>query len=244
MVVGPRAATEVIVTRGNYTAAMTTGTGEAPQTRRDDPVPSVSGRVLTLPNVLSVVRLVGVPVYLWLLIEGELAWAGVLLVVSGFTDYLDGQIARRYNAYTRLGQLLDPVADRLYILATLAGLVLRDGIPWWWAGAIVGRDVLLGLTTLPYLRKHGYGPLPVHFLGKAATFNLLFAFPMLLVALPGKEGLHVEIFRPLGWAFATWGSVLYLWAGVLYVVQVRQVVAQAKREAASAGGAHGTAEDP
>jgi cardiolipin synthase len=77
----------------------------------------------------------------------------------------------------------------------------------------------------------------VHFLGKAATFNLLFAFPMLLVALPGNDGLHVEIFRPLGWAFATWGSVLYMWAGLLYVVQVRQVVAQAKRENAAGGAA-------
>jgi cardiolipin synthase (CMP-forming) len=191
----------------------------------------VTGRVWTVPNALSMLRLLGVPVFLWLVLVVERDGIAVaLLMVAGFTDWLDGQIARRFNSYTRLGQLLDPVADRLYILATLAGLVLRDGIPWWWAGAIVGRDALLAITTLPYLRKHGYGPLPVHFLGKAATFNLLFAFPMLLVSLPGNEGLHVEIFRPLGWAFATWGSVLYLWAGVLYVAQVRQVVAEAKRE--------------
>ncbi len=68
----------------------------------------------------------------------------------------------------------------------------------------------------------------MHFLGKAATFNLLFAFPMLLAALPGNEGLLADVFRPLGWAFATWGSVLYLWAGVLYVIQVRQVVREAQ----------------
>jgi len=193
----------------------------------------VSQRVWTVPNVLSMLRLLGVPVFLWLVLVVERDGLAILLLMaSGISDWLDGQIARRYGLYTRLGQLLDPLADRLYILATLAGLVLRDGFPWWWAAALVGRDVVLGVTTLPYLRKHGYGPLPVHFLGKAATFNLLFAFPMLLAALPGNEGLLADVFRPLGWAFATWGSVLYLWAGVLYVVQVRQVVLAAKREAA------------
>ncbi|HVM27596.1 MAG TPA: CDP-alcohol phosphatidyltransferase family protein [Mycobacteriales bacterium] len=195
------------------------------------PDEAVSGRVWTVPNALSMLRLLGVPVFLYLLLVVERDGLAILLLMAaGFSDWLDGQIARRYNAYTRLGQLLDPLADRLYILATLAGLVLRDGIPWWWATAIVGRDVLLGVTTLPYLRKHGYGPLPVHFLGKAATFNLLFAFPMLLAALPGNDGLLADVFRPLGWAFAAWGSALYLWAGVLYAVQVRQVVAAAKRE--------------
>ena len=199
------------------------------------PDAAVSGRVWTVPNVLSMIRLLGVPVFLWLVLVVERdGWAVLLLMAAGATDWLDGQVARRYGAFTRLGQLLDPLADRLYILATLAGLVIRDGIPWWWAGAIIGRDVVLGLTTLPWLRRHGYGPLPVHFLGKAATFNLLFAFPMLLVSLPGSDGLLADVFRPLGWAFMTWGTVLYLWAGVLYVVQVLQVTAQARREDAAA----------
>lgn len=193
------------------------------------PDAALSSRVWTVPNALSFLRLAGVPVFLYLVLVAESdGWAILLLMASGVTDYLDGWIARRYSSFTRLGQLLDPLADRLYILATLLALVLRDGIPWWWAAAIVGRDVLLAVTTLPYLRRHGFGPLPVHFLGKAATFNLLFAFPMLLAALPGNEGLLAEVFRPLGWAFAAWGSVLYLWAGVLYVVQVRQVVREAQ----------------
>ncbi len=188
----------------------------------------VSRRVWTVPNVLSMLRLVGVPVFLYLVLVVERDGLAILvLMAAGITDYLDGVVARRFGSFTRLGQLLDPAADRLYILATLLGLVLRDGIPLWWAAVIVGRDVLLGVTTLPYLRRHGYGPLPVHFLGKAATFNLLFAFPMLLAALPGNDDLLADIFRPMGWAFATWGSVLYLWAGVLYVVQVRQVVREA-----------------
>jgi CDP-diacylglycerol--glycerol-3-phosphate 3-phosphatidyltransferase len=191
-----------------------------------------SQRVWTLPNALSVLRLLGVPLFLYLVLGPHRDGLAILvLMASGVTDYLDGQIARRFGSFSRLGQLLDPLADRLYILATLVGLVLRDGIPWWWAAAVVGRDVLLGVTTLPYLRRYGYGPLPVHFLGKAATFNLLFAFPMLLAALPGDTGVLADVFRPLGWAFATWGTVLYLWAGVLYVVQVVAVVRQARREA-------------
>lgn len=195
------------------------------------PDAALSQRVWTVPNALSMLRLAGVPVFLYLVLVAERdGWAILLLMASGISDYLDGYIARRFSSFTRIGQLLDPLADRLYILATLLALVLRDGIPWWWAAAIVGRDALLGLTTLPYLRRHGFGPLPVHFLGKAATFNLLFAFPMLLAALPGNEGLLADVFRPMGWAFATWGSVLYLWAGVLYVVQVRQVVREASRQ--------------
>lgn len=196
------------------------------------PDAAVSSRVWTIPNALSMLRLAGVPLFLYLVLVAERdGWAILLLMASGITDYLDGYIARRFSSFTRVGQLLDPLADRLYILATLLALVLREGIPWWWAVALVGRDLLLGVTTLPYLRRHGFGPLPVHFLGKAATFNLLFAFPMLLAALPGNTDLLAEVFRPLGWAFATWGSVLYLWAGVLYVVQVRQVV----REVQSTG---------
>jgi CDP-diacylglycerol--glycerol-3-phosphate 3-phosphatidyltransferase len=187
-----------------------------------------------VPNALSAARLLGVPVFLWLVLVVERDGLAVLLLMaSGATDWLYGKIARRYGSFTRLGQLLDPLADRLYILATLLGLVIRDGIPLWWAAALVGRDVLLAVTTLPYLRRHGYGPLPVHFLGKAATFNLLFAFPMLLVSLPGSDGLLSDVFRPLGWAFAAWGSALYLWAGVLYVAQVRRVVREARAEDAA-----------
>ncbi len=202
--------------------------GEALATRRgpgagqDDP----SARILTVPNVLSALRLAGVPLFLYWVLgrHHHDGWAILLLMAAGATDYLDGKIARRFGQFSRLGQLLDPAADRLYIIATLLALVARDGLPLWWALALVGRDVVL-LATLPVLRRHGYGPLPVHFLGKAATFNLLYAFPMLLAALPGRDDVLSTVFRPLGWAFAAWGSVLYMWAGVLYLVQVRQLAA-------------------
>jgi len=184
----------------------------------------LSRRIWTIPNVLSLLRLAGVPLFLyWALVTEQDGRAILLLMAAGATDYLDGWIARRYGSFTRLGQLLDPAADRLYILATLLALVARDGLPLWWALVLIGRDLVLA-GCLPILRKHGYGPLPVHFMGKAATFNLLYAFPMLLAAVPGNEGLLATVFRPMGWAFATWGSLLYLWAGVLYVVQVRRLV--------------------
>ena len=186
-------------------------------------VHTASDRVLTIPNALSAARLVGVPIFLWLVLNEYDAAAVLVLMVSGFTDWLDGKIARRWNQMSRLGQLLDPAADRLYILATLVGLTVRDVVPLWLTVALVGRDVLLSFT-LPILRRHGYGPLPVHFLGKAATFNLLAGFPLLL--LGEGDSLVSQVAHAFGWAFAIWGTALYWWAGVLYVVQVTQVVGQ------------------
>lgn len=193
---------------------------------------SDSSRVLTLPNALSAVRLLGVPLFLWLVLTERDALAVAVLMVSGVTDYLDGKIARRWNQMSRLGALLDPAADRLYILATLVGLTVRDVVPLWLTLALVGRDLALA-TTLPVLRRHGYGPLPVHFLGKAATFNLLSGFPLLL--LGEGDSVVSQVAHAFGWAFAIWGTALYMWAGVLYVVQVRQVV-----RAAQAGHTEGT----
>jgi CDP-diacylglycerol--glycerol-3-phosphate 3-phosphatidyltransferase len=185
---------------------------------------AASDRIWTVPNLLSALRLAGVPLFLyWVLSTHQDGRAILLLMAAGASDYFDGKIARKFGQFSRLGQLLDPAADRLYILATLLALVARDGLPLWWALALIGRDVLLSFT-IPLLRKHGYGPLPVHFLGKAATFNLLYAFPMLLAALPNRDDVLSTVFRPLGWAFATWGSTLYWWAGVLYVLQVRQLL--------------------
>jgi cardiolipin synthase (CMP-forming) len=182
----------------------------------------VGDRVLTVPNALSLLRLLGVPLFLWLVLAENDGWAILVLAVSGFTDWLDGRIARRWNQTSRLGQLLDPSADRLYILATLVGLTVRGVVPLWLTVVLVGRDALLA-TTLPVLRRHGYGPLPVNFLGKAATFNLLAGFPLLL--LGEGDSLVSQVAHASGWAFAVWGTALYWWAGWLYVVQLRQVIA-------------------
>jgi CDP-diacylglycerol--glycerol-3-phosphate 3-phosphatidyltransferase len=193
--------------------------------------PTPVDRVWTVPNLLSLLRLLGVPLFLWLLLgpHADLPALGVL-AFAGLSDYADGKLARALNQTSRLGILLDPAADRLYILATLAAFSVRDIIPWWLAGVIVGRDVVLGLC-LPVLRRYGYGPPPVHFLGKAATFNLLYAFPLLLLGT--GDSLLARIANPIGWAFAIWGTALYLWAGALYLYQVALLVRAARRESAA-----------
>ncbi|KRF25016.1 CDP-alcohol phosphatidyltransferase family protein [Phycicoccus sp. Soil803] len=184
--------------------------------------PAVTDRVLTLPNVLSVLRLVGVPVFLWAILSEHDVLALVVLMLSGVSDYLDGKIARRFGMESRLGQLLDPFADRLYIATTLFGLAWRDIIPWWLVVALVGREVLLA-GVLWWIKRYGQTGLPVHFVGKAATFNLLYAFPLLL--LGEGSSTFAAWALPIGWAFAWWGTVLYWVAGVMYIVQARQVVA-------------------
>ncbi|GGM60658.1 CDP-diacylglycerol--glycerol-3-phosphate 3-phosphatidyltransferase [Thermopolyspora flexuosa] len=178
----------------------------------------------TIPNVLSLLRLLGVPLFLWLVLGPQAdVWAVLVLILAGLSDWLDGRLARAWNQVSRIGRLLDPLADRLYILATLAGLTLRGIIPWWLAAAVVARDAFL-LWIPPVLRRLGYGPaLPVHFVGKAGTASLLYAFPLLFLA--GHDGWYAEPARVLGWAFAIWGTGLYWWAGVLYVVQVRRLIA-------------------
>ena len=194
----------------------------------------VTDRVLTLPNALSALRLLGVPLFLWLVLNEHDPAAVALLMVSGVTDWLDGKIARRWGQMSKVGALLDPAADRLYILATLIGLTIRDIVPLWLTLGLVGRDVVLA-HFLPVLRKYGYGPLPVHFLGKAATFNLLSGFPLLL--LGEGDSLVSEIAHAFGWAFAIWGTALYWWAGVLYIVHVRQLVSAARAEGDNGAGA-------
>jgi cardiolipin synthase (CMP-forming) len=182
---------------------------------------------LTVPNALSLLRLLGVPVFLWLLLGPHAdVIAIVLLAVSGFTDWLDGVIARRFDQQSKIGALIDPLADRLYILATLVGLVLRHIIPWELAAVLVLRDLLL-LTMTPGLRRRGYTALPVHYLGKAATFSLLYAFPLLLLGNVHNTLGHIA--KPIAWAFTIWGTGLYLWAGVIYAVQYRQLVRREPR---------------
>jgi cardiolipin synthase (CMP-forming) len=185
-------------------------------------------RVLTIPNVLSSMRLVGVPVFLWLILSRHDGWALLVLMLSGVTDYLDGKIARRFGLVSRLGQLLDPLADRLYILTTLLGLAWRDIIPWWLVVVLLGRELLL-VGLLGVLKRHGYLALPVHFIGKAATFCLLYAFPLLLLA--DGTGTLAEVARAIGWGFAWWGTGLYWVAGVMYVVQTVAVVRAARTRA-------------
>jgi CDP-diacylglycerol--glycerol-3-phosphate 3-phosphatidyltransferase len=179
-------------------------------------------RVWTVPNALSVLRLLGVPLFLWLLLGPHAdGWAIAVLALSGVTDWADGKIARLLDQSSRLGALLDPAADRLYIVATLVALAVRSVVPLWLVAVLVGRELVLGLALL-VLRRHGYPPLQVHYLGKAATFLLLYAFPFLLLA--DAAPAIAPVVEPVAWAFTTWGTALYLLAGVFYVVQVAGLV--------------------
>lgn len=190
--------------------------------------PAVSDRVWTVPNLLSMLRLLGVPLFLWLVLVPQADWWALLvLALAGLSDWLDGKIARAWNQTSRLGTVLDPLADRLYIFAALLGLVIRGIVPWWLMGILVLRDVLI-LGALPLLRHFGYGPLPVNFAGKAATLCLLYSFPLLFLA--GYATIAADVARIIGWAFALWGTALYWWAGLLYAVQGLRLIAQTRRD--------------
>ncbi len=174
-----------------------------------------------MPNLLSFLRLALVPVFLILLVQEEDAWALLVLFVASLSDFLDGFLARRFNLITRLGQLLDPAADRLYIFAALIALASRDLVPWWIVLVVVSRDVfLLGLGIV--LANFGFGPLPVHLLGKVATFCLFYALPMIMLgeAFPALAWWS----EPVGWAFGLWGAFLYWWAGIIYAIETVRVI--------------------
>ena len=170
---------------------------------------------LTIPNALTALRGLGVPLFIWLALVKEAdGWAILVLAIGGITDYLDGKLARAWNQTSRFGELADPAIDRLYIVATLIVLYLRDALPLWVILLLIGRDIALGLATLALTRK-GQPPLQVTYLGKAATFNLLYAFPFLLLALSESwAGTAAFVF---GWAFTIWGIFLYLTTGLSYL---------------------------
>ena len=186
-----------------------------------------SRRIWTVPNVISFIRLLGVPLFLYLLLGPEHDIAAVIvLVAGGTTDWVDGYAARRLNQVSRLGELLDPFADRLYILATLIGFTLREVVPWWLTAALLMREVVLGVGLL-VLRRYGYGPPAVHYVGKTGTFVLLAAFPLVLLsqALPGSE----YWLGPTGWGLMWWALALYWAAAVFYWVQTIGLVRAERR---------------
>jgi len=178
-------------------------------------------RILTIPNLLSLVRLGLVPVFLALIITSWDKLALLVLIIASLTDLLDGWIARRFNQMSRLGAVLDPAADRLYIVAALIGLAWRDVVPWWFFAVVIARDLMLIVVGV-VLANHGYGPLPVHHMGKVATFCLLLALPILLLAQIIPEAGVVVL--PIGWALALWGAFLYWWAGIVYVRETIRVI--------------------
>jgi cardiolipin synthase (CMP-forming) len=183
----------------------------------------VRDRVLTMPNALSVLRLLLVPVFLYLLFGIHAnAWAVAVLMFSGFSDWADGKIARLVpNQSSRLGELLDPAVDRIYMVTVPLALAFYGSVPWWIVLTLIGRDAVLA-ATLPILRTRGLTALPVTYIGKAATFALMSGFPLIL--LGQWDALWSRVVLCCGWAFLVWGLAMYLWSGVLYLIQVTLVV--------------------
>jgi cardiolipin synthase (CMP-forming) len=205
------------------------------------PAPAAPGiasdRIWTIPNIISFIRLLGVPLFLYLLLgpQHDVA-AVVVLAVGGTTDWVDGYVARRLRQVSRLGELLDPFADRLYILAALLGLTLRDVVPWWLTIALLAREAVLGVALL-VLRRNGYGPPPVHYVGKTGTFVLLAALPVMLLA---KAAPSIDsVVHPIGWGLAWWALGLYWAAAALYLAQTVALL-RADRAAGRAAGGAGT----
>ncbi len=181
------------------------------------------GRVLTIPNVLSVIRLVLLPVFAWLMLaRHSYGPALAILMFSGASDWADGKIARLVaNQSSRLGELLDPLVDRIYMVAVPVVLALAGVVPWWLVAVLLGRDALLA-ATLPVVRSRGVTALPVTYIGKAATFALMSGFPLILLG-QWDSGWSRAV-GAVGWAFVIWGTGMYLWSAVLYLIQVRLVV--------------------
>jgi CDP-diacylglycerol--glycerol-3-phosphate 3-phosphatidyltransferase len=180
--------------------------------------PDPPDRVLTVPNLLSAIRLLLIPVFIYALMFAHAnGWAVAILMFSGASDWADGKIARTLNQSSRLGVLLDPAVDRLYMVTVPIVLALSGIVPWWFVITLLARDGLLA-ATLPLLRSRGLSALPVTYVGKAATFALMSGFP--LVLLGTSDALWSRVIGACGWGFLIWGMYAYLWSFVLYAVQM------------------------
>ncbi|MGV0873946.1 CDP-alcohol phosphatidyltransferase family protein [Mycolicibacterium sp. XJ879] len=200
---------------------MTEAHGQAPSP--PDATGTARDRVLTVPNVLSAVRLALVPVFLWLLLAADAtAWAVGVLMFSGFSDWADGKIARLVdNQSSRLGELLDPTVDRIYMLVVPVAMAFHGSLAWWIVATLLVRDAALS-ATLPSLRARGLTALPVTYIGKAATFALMSGLPLIL--LGQWDALWSRVILACGWGFLIWGLAMYVWSGVLYLLQVGLVI--------------------
>ena len=182
----------------------------------------MASTIATWPNALTGLRALGIPLFIYLALGPQAdGWAIVVLAIGGATDYFDGKLARALGQESKLGEILDPTIDRLYIISTLIVLYIRDAIPLWLIITLVARDAILALVALALTAK-GKPPLKVTFMGKAATFNLLYAFPFLLLAL--NDSLSGDVAFIFGWAFAIWGVALYVATGVSYFLTAMKTI--------------------
>ena len=189
---------------------------------------AVSSRIFTLANVVSVVRLMAIPVFLVLVVQDRLITAFVLLVVAVLTDFVDGMIARSMNQITKLGQFLDPFADRLFIAATVIALAIQNVVPWWFVVAVMLRDALLGIGGL-VMTRYGHGTLPVKWWGKVSTFGMLVVLPLFLLGTVVPTIGAVT--NPIAWVLAIVSVLLYWIVGFSYLFDAIALAKSATRGA-------------
>jgi cardiolipin synthase len=183
----------------------------------------VSQQILTIPNIISFVRLAAIPIFWWLVLgQDDLVGATVVYVVLSTTDWVDGYLARRLNQVTRLGKALDPIADRLLIasavVAGLIGGIVPPVIGW----TLIVREVYMALVTLRLVSKGG-GTLQVRWLGKVATFGVYSSIGWFYMAeIPFLEFLT----RPLAWIAGVSGLVLYWYTAFQYTGDARRTLSE------------------
>ena len=172
--------------------------------------------MVNIPNALTLLRALGVPLFLYLfLVADRPILSFVVIALGGITDYLDGKIARALNQTSEFGAKFDPSVDRLYIAAVVIAMASKEYLPWSLVIALLIRDLLL-LFVVTYQKIRNIPFLQVSYLGKAATFNLLYAFPFLLLEEVKYIGGWCFV---IGWAFAIWGIALYFYTGLQYLVK-------------------------
>ena len=179
----------------------------------------VSRKVWTAPNFISFLRISSIPVIAWLIGSNHLVWSLIIMAISGVSDGVDGYVARRFDQVSVLGKMLDPIADRLLIICSCIALGVVHILPWWSLIVICCRDFVIGVQVL-ILANKGYGPLPMHFVGKVGTFVLLVAIPCLIIshAIP-LSSITSFSFYCFGMASCYWGIGLYCMAGIVYISQ-------------------------
>lgn len=177
--------------------------------------PTGEDRILTVPNMVTLVRLACLPAYLWLLLSrDDRVAAALLLAALGATDWVDGYIARRFHQVSNLGKVLDPVADRLLFFVGIGGILAVDGAPRWFCLVVLAREVLVAGATL-VLAALGAERIDVTWVGKAGTFGLMFAFPLFLGA--SADVAASPVLEAFAWITGVPGLVLSLYAAVRYV---------------------------
>jgi cardiolipin synthase (CMP-forming) len=187
-----------------------------------------SSRVLTLPNIITIVRLSCLPLFLWLLFaEEDRAAAAWLLAALGATDWVDGYLARHMHQVSELGKILDPVADRLLFLVGAGGIMIDGSVPLWFAITVLVREVLVGASTL-VLAALGARRIDVTWFGKAGTFGLMIAFPLFLAS--HSDLSWADTAGVLAWLAGIPGLALSLYAAVLYVPLARQALVDGRAD--------------